>query len=398
MPQPILSRRGPFVENNKQFPQIAPFVSNAGPGYAAPGAASVKRPGIQDTGIYGEPMFPGGVPQYPFVTPTLPPLGTDGKYPTVTPASIANQHLGNLPNGQTPESFVNEQRSNYERSRKLLGGPFLMGDLINTINPNSKAARNTPERGLIDFDSRNRPVPVRPEGNPFNPAGYLQGAFQPRTKASPVFDPLSGSVLNMDISNPNFHDQTKQAGYDAEERRSFLERFALEDAGMVPKNLPVHSNIGAYVGQGSRPITKPLGEPNNIQTLEHELTHSYTNSGGNLNYLRENSRANRPERDASYWTDNGPEYTVGATNGLNAFRQVTGRKLNTPQEIHQLFDEIEKRPNILNSIGGEHQAIFRSYLNLRENNPPVARQLREAMARDGQFLVQNGRGIGSNIG
>lgn len=86
------------------------------------------------------------------------------------------------------------------------------------------------------------------------------------------------------------------------------------------------------------------------------------------------------------------EYKVGAMTFLNKSRQLTGKKLTDPQEIHQLFDEIEKDPSILDkNYGNEESRLPRTYLLLKEKNPEGAELLRNATARDCQYLAQKGQ-------
>jgi len=127
-----------------------------------------------------------------------------------------------------------------------------------------------------------------------------------------------------------------------------------------------------------------------VDVLGHEGTHNYV--GGNTLGDRDSSgEIQYFEPGTSYITDFGAEYTQGVTSGLNAMRDVTGQFLNTPQQVHQLVDEIVADPAILNHISVEHARVFRTYLNLRKTNPKLAEKLRDSMARDSQYLVENER-------
>jgi hypothetical protein len=70
-------------------------------------------------------------------------------------------------------------------------------------------------------------------------------------------------------------------------------------------------------------------------------------------------------------------------------RDITGMKLNTPFEVHKLLDEVEKTPAILDNLSDENARIFRSYLKINKENPKSGKRIRESMARDSKYLVQN---------
>ena len=85
------------------------------------------------------------------------------------------------------------------------------------------------------------------------------------------------------------------------------------------------------------------------------------------------------------------EYKVGTLTFLNRSRQLTGKKLTDPQEIHQLFDEIEADPSILDkNYFPEEARIPRTYLLLKEVKPKAAELLRNAVARDCKYLAMGG--------
>jgi len=124
-----------------------------------------------------------------------------------------------------------------------------------------------------------------------------------------------------------------------------------------------------------------------VADLGHELTHNYT--GGHEYSAKDRVITDPSIPGTSYITDLGQEYTQGVTAGLNAMRDITGEKLNDPQQVYQLFDEIVAKPSILNLITVEHARVFRTYLTLRETNPELAEQLRNSMAFNSQYLVKN---------
>jgi hypothetical protein len=90
----------------------------------------------------------------------------------------------------------------------------------------------------------------------------------------------------------------------------------------------------------------------------------------------------------------GEEYKVGALTFLNKSRQLTGKKFIDPQEIHQLLDEIEEDPSILDkNYSVEEARLPRTYLLLKETNPKGAELLRNAVARDCQYLANIGKSL-----
>jgi hypothetical protein len=125
------------------------------------------------------------------------------------------------------------------------------------------------------------------------------------------------------------------------------------------------------------------------EVVGHELLHGATTSSTTrLDSLHEKLNSNvSPERP--YFYGSSEEYKVGTLTFLNKSRQLTGKKLVEPQEIHQLFDEIERDPSILNkNYSVEEARLPRTYLLLKKTNPQGAELLRNAAARDCQYLAQ----------
>jgi hypothetical protein len=143
------------------------------------------------------------------------------------------------------------------------------------------------------------------------------------------------------------------------------------------------------------------------ESIMHEVSHAmtYDPSGGSDAYnLKEAKRMYKdyegPRRgrdidtqalNRPYFYASSEEYKVGSLTFLNKSRQLTGQKLMNPQEIHQLFDEIEKDPSILDkNYTLEEARLPRTYLLLKEKNPQAAEVLRNATARDCQYLAKAG--------
>jgi hypothetical protein len=153
----------------------------------------------------------------------------------------------------------------------------------------------------------------------------------------------------------------------------------------------------AYFGMGDRPLTFS-------EAVLHELCHgaTYDHSKGSVRrevrqrvMMGQEAGREVVEKGAlerPYMFASSEEYKVGALTFLNRSRQLTGNRLTNPQEVHQLFDEIEKDPSILGkNYSAEEARLFRTYLLLKEVKPKAAELLRNAVARDGQYLAMEGK-------
>jgi len=125
------------------------------------------------------------------------------------------------------------------------------------------------------------------------------------------------------------------------------------------------------------------------EVVGHEVGHAAL-VGGISHPLKEVGTDISPKNPYFYALSE--EYKVGALTFLNKSRQLTGKKLADPQEIHQLFDEIEADPSILDkNYSNEESRLPRTYLLLKETNPQGAELLRSATARDCQYLANKGQ-------
>jgi hypothetical protein len=128
------------------------------------------------------------------------------------------------------------------------------------------------------------------------------------------------------------------------------------------------------------------------EVLGHELSHASTvasRASVDIDKFRGGVSPKRP-----YFYALSEEYKVGTLTFLNKSRQLTGKKLVNPQEIHQLFDEIEADPSILDkNYSIEEARLPRTYLHLKKTNPQGAELLRNATARDCQYLANIGKAI-----
>ena len=314
-------------------------------GYVTPVIDSHLMPGVPQAPAQGTPLpplFPGGKAPYPATKLVMPEARRDlyGNE-TFRPEQFANQFLGNIPGGA--EAFVAEQKKNWDHK------------------PDS----------LIDFGLRGRPVSVSDRSPVDEAMGFappLPSTFRPfnRNQESIVYGVYPDKIRGMGTPLPDS---------------------------------PMSDGVAGYNGLPSGTSSKQTP-----YLLNHELGHTYLladlrdaregmEASGRIQRLNPDERNpmkwEKVPKNNSYHTDIGAEYLQGATSGLNAMRDITGQKINTPQQTHQLFNEIEANPKILDQINPENARIFRSYLNLRQTNPEAAQKLREATARDSQYLVQS---------
>jgi hypothetical protein len=299
----------------------------------------VAAPGIPQTtpdpGV--KPLFQDGKPRFKATQLQMPTTTLDARgRESLTPASVGNQLLTRVPGG--PDAFVAEQRLNYEKDRGLKQG----------VRPSSD---------LISFDKRNQLVSLDTDNvqRPGHASTY----------------PKERRIVGAD---PELLRENPKDGFNWGWKPPFNRR---EDA------LKDRKKRGDYFG------VKGFSNRVGVETLGHELNHNYLGGRdpGDTGYGQPRSATMEPGK--SFITDRGSEYTGSATSGLNAMRDVTGEKLNDPQQVHQLFDEIIADPSILTHIAPEHARVFRTYLTLRKTNPEAALELRESMARDSQYLVKN---------
>jgi len=312
-------------------------------------------------------MFPEGKAPYERTKLQMPPLGRDSKgNATVTPSSINNQLLQRIPGGA--ESFVAEQKSNFEKARvhpsddrsrrtgyemvRNEDGSFGVDPALQSIRDETlRRIERMPPPNMIDFKRRDSPV----------------------------------SITDVQENNPRYFVKSNRiSGVDPSK------------SGIAPhETIPMSVEDVAFRRSNGLPPAGPINPSNIIETLGHEANHSYLNVAvENKNYEGSPSDSpafKDPEGAGSYQTSDDFEWAQGVTSGLNGMRDVTGRKLNTPFEIYQLLDEVEKNPDILNNLSDEHARIFRSYLKVNEENPKSGKLMRESIARDARYLVENNK-------
>ena len=149
--------------------------------------------------------------------------------------------------------------------------------------------------------------------------------------------------------------------------------------------------------------TSDTGKPGEFSdTLIHEGNHAWTTTNNPFSGKR-GTRApmedlygtmriavgNDEKRPAgaTYSTATAAEYLTAAVTGFNTIRNVTGRKMNTPEEMHRALDEMEKDPKILDQFPSEGGRVFRDYLFIKHENPEAGDAFRNALARDCQYLA-----------
>lgn len=316
------------------------------------------------------PIFPDGKAPYEKTKIEMPKLGADGQgNPTVIPSSIGNQYLQRIPGGA--EKFVAEQKANFKEARSYATGERngeadgfgqIKGKDGNwMLDPDKEAKRKetlrrtnmAPMPNMIDFDRRDAPVPIT-DIKDGDPRYYVQ-----RNKIAGV-DPFQEGL--------SLHEKTP----------SSLEEVSLRYKNGVPPAGPVNPSSA-------------------VQVLGHEANHSYLNTsmkhpfpGGSYEgEPSSNPDFQDPDGAGAYQTSDDSEWAQGVTSGLNGMRDITGRKLNTPYEVHKLLDEVEKNPEVLDNLNDENARIFRSYLKINKENPESGKRMRESIARDSKYLVQN---------
>jgi len=321
-------------------------------------AERVRQQGAKDTGVRGEPIFPEGKPKYKVARPTVPaPTKLErelGAGVLKSRGDYMDAYLTNIEGGA--EKFVAEQRANYER------------DDPDGLKKGGYALYPKPKDPLIDFDKRKKPILVsESDDTAIAPAAY--------------YNSLTDTVAGVSLAQAKFDnaidDRMEKDGHGIK-------------ASEVKNPYSTRSPLDAYNGTGVS-----IDDNDNRNTLLHELAHTYTSGadGEGQGQVHDQKEAGGIQdnllKRGTYNTSTGAEYAQSVVTGLNSMRSITGQKLNDPQSVHQLFDEIEKNPAILNNVSREGGRLFRSYFYLKKNNPWAAEKLREATARDSKYLVEN---------
>jgi hypothetical protein len=178
----------------------------------------------------------------------------------------------------------------------------------------------------------------------------------------------------------------------------------LREVHISPYELEMNANNRKYNGFPEKGNVLTFSE-----SLIHELAHAATfdhtdfskggsqhhkelqSVGNDIHDINHGEEENPDGLKRPYQYASGEEYKVGTLIFLNKSRQLTGKMLVDPQEIHQLFDEIESDPSILDqNYYHEEARLPRTYLLLKKTNPQGAELLRNAVARDSQYLAKSG--------
>lgn len=318
-------------------------------------AERVRRKGAKDTGERGEEIFKGGNAKYEKTEPKVERSAVEKQFDTLLMrrGSVADQYLGNLPVGA--DEFVAEQRANYERDDP--DGYY--ADEKKRKNSLFGIKEERPDK-LIDFDKRESKVLVYP--------GFRDDV-QVSEDASAYYAPHSDTIHGVGYNEIESEKRSREIN------EEFGKKHPSEKKEEYSK-LVFHRPAHRYSGKT---------EDSAMDFLNHELVHSYT-SGGEVGTQ---APVGDVEKYGSYTTANNAEYTRSVVTGLNSMRDISGMKLNDPQSVHQLFDELEKNPKLMDKVSPEGGRLFRSYFHLKENNPWAAEKLREAVARDSKYLAEN---------
>jgi hypothetical protein len=325
-------------------------------------AERVRKDGAADSGERGPELFPQGQAKFEVADPKIERASEVERQfgvKVLNRGDYFNEYLKNIPGGA--KQFVEEQKANYQRDDP--DGYF--ADQEKKKNSFFGDTTQSPDR-LIDFDKREKPLMV-----------YKDLGKDSRSDRA-HYEPLGDSVKGVDVADISLKDR--------------VDEQLTKDGFLKQKITSGHlTGVGGrmdYNGRG------PSSDENTEKgTLFHEMAHSFT-SGAEVNTQIDEVEPNGAdmenlEKFGTYNTSTNAEYAESALTGLNSMRSITGHKLNDPQSVHQLFDEIEANPKILNKVSGEGGRIFRSYFHLKQTNPWAAKKLREATARDSKYLAKN---------
>jgi hypothetical protein len=313
-------------------------------------------------------FFPLGTAKYKATQQKLPERIQKGEPNTwykIKPSEINDQLLQTIKGGS--DAFIAEQRANYERDLK-------------STDPNVR-----PDPNLINFDLRNTDVDVEP---------ITLNASGPNEGEGPAYFPYSRTVRGLDseLMKKTPWGKWEASQYPKEEGGEGFKRGLKMLTSSDAKIDELHENeyeneVNVELAKyNAREVDGKVIKGRNaggVPVLGHELTHSYVRPS--------NDTFNDINKENAYITEYGVEYGQAATSGLNAMRNITGKKLNTPESVDKLFGEIEQKPEILENITQEHARLFRTYLYLKEQDPKAAAKLRQQVSKDSQYLVENDR-------
>lgn len=295
----------------------------------------------------GKPRFEGDFPSLPVRLEMHPAIDSNSPYAEkFAKSNVDNLQIPRLNsrNGKVSPAYIHDQYL-----QNVEGGAQ---ELVNETNSNYKRDfKDLPWRQDIYMRQREFPVTTI-TGNP-----SVSSSFNGK-KREILVSPYNVELSAIGKKYNGFRDKT---GF-----LTFSESVLHEIS---------HAATYDYSGKSDDVVLKES------KTLKKDAEQILSNKNSSLSSLQ------RPYQFAS-----SEEYKVGALIFINKSRQLTGDKLTNPQKIHQLFDEIEKDPSILDkNYSSEEARLPRTYLLLKETNPKGAEILRNAVARDCQYLAKNGQ-------
>jgi len=150
--------------------------------------------------------------------------------------------------------------------------------------------------------------------------------------------------------------------------------------------------------QSGSSYLRELGSPNGYDqdTSIHEGNHSILTANtpklnlsqaNLLDQRQEEIKKNGLDQEMGYQYYNKEEASQGALGFLNPLRYITGKDLNTPEEVGQLLDQFEGNPELINKVLTPEQARYlRQYLDKR--NSPEKKEWADEMKRYLQYHSQ----------
>ena len=337
-----------------------------------------------------QPLFPGGQLKYQPTKLKLPePLAANKPAPPVgsmlssllpkklTAPSVQNRSLSYADLGDQlltrlpipKDQFLAQQKANLLRDRPTFPDPSgaqnLPAPLQPTLISNPITSKFRPSTlNMINPDKRNEKIPVSFVQSESGVDGHYSSTFGGNNpKAFIKSDPLSRSYVSS-------KDKAKYHG------------FLNQNENITTEDVVKHELGHHYLsGEKNTAVQKALAEDHvrrKIDIEERSLKDVFRSKLDKNFFVKGKNEV--PEKQnieeviygprmvdgkvfaPTYSSDLFAEKEQGALSALNGMRDVTGQLLNTPQQVEQLFNEVEQNPRILNQMPAERVRYFREYL------------------------------------
>lgn len=179
------------------------------------------------------------------------------------------------------------------------------------------------------------------------------------------------------------------SGRDSNEQEKFIDLHGYEATKLRERMQNIQDRLKPEYLQYDGGIGRSKARPGELGNWTGRSTDSLMN--------RAVKETISPQKDSegkihvpTYSSDFQAEKEQGALSALNGMRDVTGQLLNTPQQVEQLFNEVEQNPQILDQMPVERVRYFREYLYKKnEGDVEGANELKNYLMQVSPYLANN---------